>query len=253
MTGAGPEDLRVQPDDLRVQGYGDDAILVDLPDLEAVRALDDALRADVPPGAVDLVPAARTELVRFAPGTDVAALVAHVRRAWAHAAASATGPASTPSSARAVGVHHARTPAEPTPEPELVEIGVHYDGEDLSTVASASGLTRAAVVARHTAALYTVAFGGFMPGFAYLTGVDPVLHVPRRDSPRARVPAGSVALAGGFTAVYPAATPGGWMLIGHSDVVLFDPARGRPALLAPGVRVRFVDLDGRPATDGGAS
>ena len=96
------------------------------------------------------------------------------------------------------------------------------------------------MVARHTGALYTVAFGGFMPGFAYLVGLDPLLRVPRLDSPRERVPAGSVAIADEFSAVYPAATPGGWRLLGRCDVELFDVDRETPALLQPGTRVRFA-------------
>ncbi|HYQ75686.1 5-oxoprolinase/urea amidolyase family protein, partial [Cellulomonas sp.] len=119
-------------------------------------------------------------------------------------------------------------------------IPVRYDGPDLAEVARLTGLDEREVVRRHAAAEYTVAFGGFMPGFAYLTGLDPALHVPRRATPRERVPAGSVAVAGEFAAVYPAATPGGWMLLGTCDVPLFDVDRDPPALLRPGARVRFV-------------
>ncbi len=90
---------------------------------------------------------------------------------------------------------------------------------------------------------WQVAFGGFVPGFGYLVGGDPRLHVPRRASPRPSVPAGSVALAGVFTGVYPRSSPGGWQLIGTTDAVLWDPSRVPPALLAPGTTVRFVDLD----------
>ncbi|VTR78622.1 KipI antagonist [Cellulomonas hominis] len=125
---------------------------------------------------------------------------------------------------------------------------VRYDGADLAEVARTTGLDEAEVVRRHGAATYTVAFGGFMPGFAYLTGLDPALHVPRRSSPRERVPEGSVAIAGEFAAVYPAATPGGWMLLGTCDVPLFDARRDPPALLRPGTRVRFVDAATAPGT-----
>ncbi len=93
---------------------------------------------------------------------------------------------------------------------------------------------------RHTAVDYLVAFLGFTPGFPYLVGLDPALHVPRRATPRTRVPAGSVGLAGSQTGVYPTASPGGWQLIGRTEAVLFDPDRDPPALLAPGDRLRFV-------------
>jgi 5-oxoprolinase (ATP-hydrolysing) subunit B len=96
------------------------------------------------------------------------------------------------------------------------------------------------VVRRHTAPEYTVAFLGFSPGFPYLVGLDPALEVPRRDTPRTSIPAGSVGLAGGQTGVYPTASPGGWQLIGRTEVTLFDPDRDPPALLGPGSRLRFT-------------
>jgi KipI family sensor histidine kinase inhibitor len=123
----------------------------------------------------------------------------------------------------------------------VVEVPVHYDGPDLAQVAQLTGLDEAEVVRRHTGGDYRSGFCGFAPGFAYLTGLDPALHVPRRDDPRTRVPAGSVALADEFTAVYPRDSPGGWQLVGHSDIVLWDVERDPPALLAPGTPVRFVD------------
>jgi KipI family sensor histidine kinase inhibitor len=116
---------------------------------------------------------------------------------------------------------------------------VTYDGPDLAEVASLTGLSEAAVVTAHTESVWTVGFGGFAPGFAYLTGGDPRLHVPRRGTPRPSVPAGSVGLAGEFSGVYPRSSPGGWQLIGHTDVDLFDVDRDPPALLQPGTRVRF--------------
>ncbi|GEA86464.1 5-oxoprolinase subunit B family protein [Cellulomonas cellasea] len=216
------------PGEVRIQPYGERAFLVDVAGLDEVRVLDAALRADPPPGTEDLVPAARTVLVRFAAGTPAGDIEQHVH-AVGRRALTGGGPA-----------HDTRSPEG------AVRLGVHYDGPDLDEVAALTGLTRAEVVARHTGRDHVVAFGGFMPGFAYLTGVDPALHVPRRSSPRERVPAGSVALAGEFTAVYPAATPGGWRLIGRSDAVLFDAARAHPALLVPGARVRFVDLGDAP-------
>ena len=137
-----------------------------------------------------------------------------------------------------------RALAEPLPTgaAKTVEIPVRYDGADLADVARLARLTEDEVVARHTAPTYTVAFLGFAPGFAYLVGGDPALAVPRLDDPRRHVPAGSVAVAGPYSGVYPRASPGGWRLLGRTDVVLFDPARRDPALLEAGDRVRFVAL-----------
>lgn len=123
------------------------------------------------------------------------------------------------------------------PEPRTVTIDVRYDGPDLDDVAQACGMSPEEVVRRHAAAAYEVGFVGFAPGFAYLLGGDPALQPPRRHSPRPRVPAGSLALAGEYTAIYPAASPGGWHLIGSSDAALFDLARPEPAALTTGTRV----------------
>ena len=118
-------------------------------------------------------------------------------------------------------------------------IDVVYDGADLADVAQHTGLTVAAVVDAHVATPWRVGFGGFAPGFAYLVGGDPRLAVPRRAEPRTRVPAGSVGLAGEFSGVYPRESPGGWQLIGRTDAVLWDIDRTPPALLRPGMWVRF--------------
>ena len=126
------------------------------------------------------------------------------------------------------------------PGGRAVELPVVYDGEDLPEVAARTGLDVAEVVARHTAPEYTVACLGFTAGFAYLEGLDPALHLPRRDSPRARVPAGAVAVAGDQAGVYPRPAPGGWHLLGRTAASVFDEAADPPALLAPGDRVRFV-------------
>jgi KipI family sensor histidine kinase inhibitor len=223
---------------VRVVAYGDDALLVDLPGLDAVRALDDALVARPPAGVVDVVPAARTVLVRFS-GPAAAARAAGGVAEAAERAAAASG---ARPEAGARGSVEARRAAG-----AVVELPVRYDGPDLAEVAALTGLTEAEVVRRHAAATYTVAFGGFMPGFAYLTGLDPVLHVPRRATPRERVPAGAVAVAGEYAAVYPASTPGGWRLLGTCDVPLFHVDHDPPALLRPGARVRFVPVPGDPA------
>lgn len=120
-----------------------------------------------------------------------------------------------------------------------VQIGVRYDGPDLDEVARLLGMSRDELVALHTGAVYTVESIGFSPGFAYLTGLDPRLQLPRRDTPRPRVPAGSLAIAAGYTTVYPFDSPGGWHLIGTlaDDAPMFD---GHGARLQLGDRVRFV-------------
>jgi KipI family sensor histidine kinase inhibitor len=129
--------------------------------------------------------------------------------------------------------------SEPSDSGPLVVLPVRYDGPDLDVVAGLTGLSREQVVERHARGAYRVRFCGFAPGFAYLDGLDPRLHVPRRAEPRRRVPAGAVGLAGEFTGVYPRASPGGWQLIGTTDVPLWDLHRTPPALLPPGTRVRF--------------
>ena len=128
-------------------------------------------------------------------------------------------------------------PTEADPGPE-VEIPVVYDGPDLETVAGHWGCPVEEVVARHRGTEFVSAFCGFAPGFAYLSGLE--AEVPRLATPRTRVRAGSVALAGSWCGVYPAASPGGWQIIGHTDADLWDPGLEQPALLAPGTRVRFV-------------
>lgn len=121
-----------------------------------------------------------------------------------------------------------------------VQVPVTYDGDDLAFVAELWGTDVAGVVARHTATGFVSSFCGFAPGFAYLTGLDEAWAVPRLDTPRPRVPAGAVALAGPWCGVYPTASPGGWRVIGRTDLALWDASRPDPALLAPGTPVRFV-------------
>jgi 5-oxoprolinase (ATP-hydrolysing) subunit B len=127
-----------------------------------------------------------------------------------------------------------------------IDISVHYGGAagpDLAALAKQLSLSVDEVVKRHTQAEYIVFFLGFQPGFAYLGGLDPSLHAPRRAEPRLEVPAGSVGIGGAQTGVYPAASPGGWQLIGRTDLSLFDPARQPPTLMQPGDRVRFTALE----------
>jgi len=137
-----------------------------------------------------------------------------------------------------VAARKPQTPAAAADTTEVV-ITVRYDGPDLADVAALTGLTEDEVVAAHTETTWKVGFGGFAPGFAYLVGGDARLHVPRRDTPRPSVPAGSVGLAGDFSGIYPRSSPGGWQLIGRTDAELFDVDRDPPALLQPGMRVRF--------------
>lgn len=133
-------------------------------------------------------------------------------------------------------------PVAPRAE-EAIEIPVRYDGPDLDDVAALWGVGRDEVALIHAAAEFRVAFCGFAPGFGYLTGLPGRYDVPRRATPRTAVPAGSVALAGPYTGVYPRSSPGGWQLIGSTDSVLWDHARVPAALLSPGARVRFVPVE----------
>ena len=142
---------------------------------------------------------------------------------------------------RAVLEGEPRRPDVPDRSP--VEIAVRYGGEhgpDLADVARARRLDERDVIRLHTEPVYAVAFIGFSPGFPYLLGLPDALAMSRLDTPRTKVPAGSVGIGGRYTGIYPRATPGGWLLIGRTDVELFDPTRDPPAFLAPGVRVRFV-------------
>lgn len=128
-------------------------------------------------------------------------------------------------------------------EGELIEIPVTYggtSGPDLEAVARVCDLSPVEVCRRHAATTYRVCFVGFQPGFPYLGWLPSSIQLPRRDTPRPRVPAGSVAIAGPYTGIYPSTSPGGWHLIGHTDLRMFDPSGAPPALLAPGMRVRFV-------------
>ena len=196
-----------------VRRCGDRALLLDVDD---VVGFAHALRVAPPRGVVDIVPGASTVLVTHTADTDVTLLT------------------------------QALLAVEPrdieTGQVVTIEIPVVYDGADLDAVAAATGLSVREVVGRHSAADYAVAFCGFAPGFAYLDGLPHELVVARLDSPRVRVPAGSVAIADRWAAVYPRESPGGWRLLGRTDVALWDLARPRPALLVPGTRVRFHEV-----------
>lgn len=193
-----------------------DTVLIELPDLAATLALFDAVQAAALPQVAEVIPAARTLMLRLRPGHIVdAALVQGLR----------TLPPAPPRAADTTAV---------------VEIPMTYDGADLADVAQHMQLTEAEVIAAHQAAAWQVAFCGFAPGFAYLTCDDPRFDLPRRSSPRPRIPAGSVALAGRFGGVYPQASPGGWQLIGTTNLPMWDITRDPPAILQPGGTVRFV-------------
>ena len=133
-------------------------------------------------------------------------------------------------------------PGAPRPGEDLVEIEVRYDGADLAAVGAETGLGVEGVVAAHCGATYRGLFSGFAPGFCYLEGLPDVLRLPRLAEPRSVVPAGSVAVADRYSAVYPRATPGGWRLLGRTDARLWDSGREPPALVRPGTVVRFVAL-----------
>ena len=219
-----PEQTIVDPaesDGPRVLAMGDAAVLVELADLDAVLAHAAAIEAAGWPGVVDVVPGARTVVVTVRPGTDLGAL----RRAI-----------------QTLDV----TPIDAA-DGETVEIPVVYDGPDLAEVAELTGLDVDEVVAAHTGTPWRVGFGGFAPGFAYLTGGDPRLNVERRSEPRTSVPPGAVGLAGEFSGIYPRSSPGGWQLIGRTDAPLWDATRTPPALLTPGAQVRFVARPGAEA------
>lgn len=204
---------------MRVLRCGDTGVLVEVADLAEVIALRAALEADPVPGVVDVIPAARTLLLRIDPETDPETVAEAV-------------------TARDVVAGRTRGSGE------TVTIPVVYDGEDLDDVAELTGLSRREVVQAHTRATWTVAFCGFAPGFGYMVGNAPRLRVPRRDEARTRVPAGSVALADEFTGVYPRCSPGGWRLLGRTETRIWDLERDRPGLLRPGVRVRFTEVEG---------
>jgi KipI family sensor histidine kinase inhibitor len=215
-----------------LEPLSDDALLLRFGDrIDAAlnaqaHAIAAALREQAPPWLRDLVPAYASLAVFFdarrIEGADPHAHVAAALRAC-------------------LDVPAAAAPGHAEP----VEIPICYDdefGPDLAEAARLCGISPDELVARHTAATYTVAMIGFAPGFPYLSGLDESLALPRLATPRARVPAGSVAIGGAQTGIYPREGPGGWRLLGRTPRVLFDPARQTPSLLSPGDRVRFVSV-----------
>lgn len=187
-----------------------------------VHALDALLRAAAPAGLVETVPTYRALLVTFDPLQDGAALVAALEEQLARLDEAAR-----------------------LPPGRLIEVPVRYggsEGPDLETVAQHCALTPEEVIRRHSAVTYQVAMLGFAPGFAYLLGLPPELATPRLSTPRTRVPAGSVGIAGAQTGLYALPTPGGWQLIGRTELTLFDAQRSAPFLINAGDRVRFVPV-----------
>ncbi|MFF7546587.1 5-oxoprolinase subunit PxpB [Streptomyces canus] len=200
---------------MRALPVGDAALLVEVSSGDEAQALHAELvrrRAEGSLSVREIVPAARTVLLDGLTDPD---------RLAAELTASAI-------------------PSAPPRAREVVELPVRYDGPDLADVAALWGVSPEEVARIHAGTEFTVAFCGFAPGFGYLTGLPARYDVPRRSTPRTAVPAGSVALAGPYTGVYPRSSPGGWQLIGTTDAVLWDHARVPAALLSPGTRVRFV-------------
>ncbi|WP_186241277.1 5-oxoprolinase subunit B family protein [Mycobacterium simulans] len=199
-----------------VLDYGDQALMLECDSTADVLAWTAALREAALPGVVDIVPASRTVLVKLNEPRYQGVTRQRMRKLRVNP--DATGSAD---------------------HQDIVVIDVVYDGPDLTEVASQTGLTTAQVINAHTSTPWRVGFSGAIPGFAYLLGGDPRLRVPRRAELRTLVPAGSVALAGEFSAIYPRQSPGGWQIIGHTDTDLWDIDRPNPALLTQGTWVRF--------------
>ena len=210
----------------RIYPFGDSALVCEVPApatlacQERIWALAQAVRDW--PHVVEVVPGMNNLTIVFDPmSADLEAHATELALAWANAVAT-------------------------RPSTREVEIPVRYggeDGPDLQIVADHTGLGIDEVVRRHSSAEYIVFFVGFQPGFAYLGGLDASLHTPRRAIPRLEVPAGSVGIGGAQTGIYPAASPGGWQLIGRTPALLFDPMRDPPTLLQPGDRIRFTVLE----------
>lgn len=199
-----------------VLDYGDRALLCECDTPDEVLAVAQAVRDAALPGVRDVVPAARTVLVTL------------------------SGPDRQDATRRRLaGLVVAPAPRPAGDNPADLVLDVVYDGADLADVAALLGIGVDDVVAAHTGTAWRVGFSGFAPGFAYLIDGDPRLRVPRRAEPRTRVPAGAVGLAGEFSGVYPRESPGGWQLIGRTDATLWNPDRSPPALLVPGMWVRF--------------
>lgn len=206
--------MNVDTAGLRIIPVSSRALIVEYPDLAAVLAHYPALVAGALTGVDELVPAASTIMVCFNPAAVTATQLAARIRAIPPLASGTT-------------------------QFETVTIDVTYDGEDLNAVADMLHVSPDELIRRHTSAKWEVAFVGFAPGFSYCMGDDELFNVPRRPTPRTRIPAGSVALAGTFSAVYPRESPGGWQLLGHTAQQMWSLKRNPPALAQPGRPVRY--------------
>ncbi len=207
---------------MRFLPAGHSAVLIEVDDLDQVTALQGEVnrRRDRgwAPSIIDVVAGARTLLLD---GVDDIPAMTRALRSWSISPVAAD-------------------------EGPTIEVGCRYDGPDLPDVAAQWALSVAEAIELHSSILHSVAFCGFGPGFAYLAGLGEDHAVTRRETPRTSVPAGSVAVAGPYTGIYPRPSPGGWQLIGHTDAVIWDEDREAPALLVPGRRVRFVDVGAMP-------
>lgn len=205
---------------------------IDLEVNARVVALDAALRAKAVRGVIETVPTYRSLLVSYDPLEisygRLTRLLARLDRA-----------------VRLDKAAHAEDAPDDAREGRLISIPVAYGGEygpDLADVASLAGITEDEVVRRHSAVEYPVYMIGFLPGFAYLGGLDPSIATPRLSTPRTKIPAGSVGIGGEQTGIYPMASPGGWRLIGTTPVKTYDPARAEPVLFRAGDRIKFEPI-----------
>ena len=220
-----------------VRAAGSAALLVTFGTLDEVVGFRAALTALTLPGLTEVVSGARTLLLRFDPArTDAGRLRDDLVRVHLHDRDAGTADSDASDDGTADSDDDAASNAG-TP----LVIPVTYDGEDLDDVARTTGRTRDELVAWHTGQVWTSAFCGFAPGFSYLIGTEPSLDVPRRPTARTAVPSGAVALAGEFSAVYPRSSPGGWQLIGRTDVAMWSLDHDPPALAPAGIRIRFVE------------
>jgi KipI family sensor histidine kinase inhibitor len=261
---------------VHLRRVGERGVLVETGSLAASHRLDALLRAERPPGVTEIVPGPETVLVVAdgdEPGRDRgdgtecgsrddghdgdedgtaagAGDSAAVGAEGGTAAETGRGRDAGPDMGRlrATLVRLARMAAAsedgPVDAGPPVVIPVVYDGADLDAVSELTGLSTAEIIERHTGRELVVGWLGFAPGFAYLVGLDPALHVPRLATPRTSVPAGSVAIAGPYAAVYPGTSPGGWRLLGRTEIRVWNAAADPPSILRPGTRVRFT-VNGR--------
>lgn len=206
----------------RLLTAGRSSILVETGSTADTFGLVDQLRSHPPSGMVDFLPAEATVMVFARPGADLSVLRSDIARLC-------------------------RTPTfvlDCDSPDDIVDLPVHYDGEDLEQVAHIMGLSVNEVIGRHTGELWRCAYIGFAPGFSYLSPTSgSTLSIPRREQSRSSVPSGAVALAGCYSAVYPRSSPGGWQIIGRTDVQMWNIDNDPPSLVQPGRRVRFVDVD----------